>query len=510
MPNISTVVTETKQSVMRPVILDVVRQLMSITKIPSTVPILYPDDIDKVAQIGSTIGEENSDSQLFPNSDKIFIEVAEDYDVTNMSSSPMTGDEYVPIFADPKLGIYLRPIYSKDEVSITFKFSATSKSMALRWRDDIRMRTSGGRDINLHTVKYHYIVPSDLIKVLREIHRLRETQEGYGESFDEYLRANSTERLTFVTNLSGSLVEPAIAETQMRIQGLFDFQAVPEKITAEDNSDCWVGSFTYNFFFDKPIACNLRYPVMVHNSVLTTDFRPAEQAYNLDEQLPSYSKSFNAFNSFDCSNQIRRHLNPYQTITIPSFDEFMPGSIQSGTVSIFNALCQISLNDKRNLLNLRDTGDASIDQSILDFIEAVEYRYITKPYQSILNISLYKFGNLMEHSLIDCSAGLDILSVKDLSLRDTHRIRFSLVADISYLRPESLLRLKNYPKAFVKIFSAINESLANNPGFADLGNKRQITKEDIERHIYGRGSPGRQILTRTVQVGSVVAHRRIN
>lgn len=505
MPVISQVVAETKQSVLRPAVMDVVRQIIAITKIPTTVPILYPDDIGKVAQLGSTISGEDPDLSLFPNSDRISIEVDEDYDASNMSSTAVNGVEHIPIFGDPKLGVYIRPIYSKTTVTITFKYNATSNSAALRWRDDIRTKASAGRDINLHTIKYHYLIPSELLMILKEIHRLRELNAGYGDTFEQYLVDNSTERLTGITNLGGTMVEPGIAEAQMRIIGLFDFDAVPEKISNEGETNGWVGSFSYKFNFDKPIECNIRYPVMIHNEVLSTKYRPEEEAYNLDDQIPSYSVSFDAFSHFDSSEQIKKYINPHTVITVPSFDEFAPASIPSGTVSIFNALCQISETDKRLLLNLRDIFPLVIDQDILDFIEAVEYKYLYKPYQSILNLSLYKFGNLVENGSFMVGSGLDVYSLTDLNLRDTHRIRFSIVADISYLRPASLMRLKNYPRAFVKIFSAVNESLANNPGFKDLGYKRQITKEDIDRHIYGRGEPGRQILTRTVQISNVVA-----
>lgn len=505
MPNVSQVVTETKQSVLRPAVLDVVRQILDITKIPPTINIVYPDDIGKAPQLGSTISGEETDNSLFPNSDRIHIEVEEDYDQNNMSSTPMAGHEYVPIFGDEKLGVYIKPVYSKTVVSIVFKYNTTSKSMANRWRDDIRMRISGGRDLNLHKVTYHYLIPQSLLNILKEIHRLRELNNGYGDTFEDYLQTNSTDRLTSVANLSGSAVEPAIAESQFRIVGMFDFESIPEKVGNEEDTNGWVGSFTYKFTFDKPIACNMKYPIMVHNSVLSTDFRPIEPAYDLDKQIPSYSVSFDAFSYFECTDQIRKYIDISSSLTVPSFDEFAPRSIVSGTVNIFNVLSQISEGDKRSLINLREVDPVVIDSDILDFIEAVEYKYITKPYQSILNISFYKFGNLMETGLVEVTNNLDVLALKDLSLRDTHRIRFSICADIGFLQPSSLIRLKNYPRAFVKIFSAINEALGNNPGFKDLGNKRQITKDDIERHIYGRGEPGRQILMRTVQRGSVIA-----
>jgi len=509
MPNISQVIAETKQSITRPVILDIVRQIKEITKISPLTPILYADDMGKVYQPGSAITENPTEQSLFPLNDKIVIEIDEEYDESNVLSTAVAYTEQSPIFRDANIGVLIKPVYIATTVSINFKFKTTSKSVAERWRNDIRLRASLSRDINLHTITYHYVVPTNLVTLLKEIHRLRENTAGYGDSFSKYFIEHSTTRLTEVTNQAGSFVSPAIAETQMRVLGNFEFDSQPEKIENQEDSDGWIGSFTYKFRYDKVISCNMRYPVMVHNQVLGPDFRPSQEAYDIDKQIQNFPLSLHSLNYFEVQLQAEKYVDFAYTLTIPSYDEFIPDSIPSGTVSVFNALCSITTINPRNLLNLRELDDVQLDPDILDFIKTSELPFITRPYQSILHLSMYRSMNLARDGAIIITPDLDIFSTTDLSVRQSHRIRFSIVSDLSFLSREALERLKRHPKAFVKIVKSVHESLRNNPGFSDLALKGLVTREDIRKYIdSGQNGPASQrVGFHTTQFSYVVAHR---
>ena len=504
MPNVSVLVAETKQSVLRPVVLAVVRQLMEITKIADTVPILYPDDIGKTHQPGSAItGEE--EKTVFPGNDKVVIDVEEDHDPANILSTAIAKAEQVPIFQDNMLGILIKPIYSSMNVTINFKFKGASKSIVTRWRDDIRLRTSAARDVNLHTCSYHYVIPKSLMIILKELHRLRENVEGYDEDFTKYVLDNSTTRLTNVANLSGEVVEPAIAETQLRIVGVFDFEGVPEKLENEEDGNGWIGSFTYKFKFDKPLACNMTYPLMVHNQTLDTKYRPDVPAYDLDNQLQTYSLSLAALHNFESQEQVGKYVDLTKPISIPAFDEFEAASTVPGTFPVFTVLCQLDLTDKKSLLNLNELGDVAIDSDILEFIKGIEYRYLNIPFKSILHLDLYRFESLTREDTITIDADLNVKAVNDLSLRTNHRIRFSIMGDITYLDNAAIRRMLMYPKAAMKIVQAINKSGKRKPGFEVLAAKGYLTEVDIMNFL--RGDAMNRVQFNTVQISNVIALR---
>lgn len=484
MPNISIVVPEVQQSVLRPIVLDIVRQIETITKISKDCAILFPGEFNKLAQPGSGVQEANTDRSQFLNNDIVQIEVEEDYHKDSVLTTAVTRQEQLPVFCDDALGVFIKPVYVTTEISINFKFRSKSKTSIQRWRDDIRMRTSMARDVNLHQVTYSYLLPHELIGVLKEIHRLRESVEPYGEDFPSYLTNYGSTRITELSSLSGETRELGISETQMRIVGYFDFEGYPDKPEQEEDTATWVGTFAYKLSYEKPIACNMQYPVMIHNQILSNQFRPkVSDTYDLDNHLQSYSLSINAFNYFEAQNQIDKYVNTKANIVIPDFDEFLPSDIIHGSVSVFSALCQLSLTDKKTLINLRELATIALDADILEFIEKSEYPYIGKLYQSILQISIYRSTTCAQQEIVLVKSNLDVCSTIDLDIKVNHRIRFSIITDLNLLNPEALNRLKKFPKALVKIINSINEALRNNPGFNDLGKKKYINKDDIFNYI---------------------------
>ena len=484
MPNISIVVPEVQQSVLRPVVLDIVRQLETITKISKDSIILFPGELNKTYQPGSGIQEANTDRTQFLDNDIVQIEVEEDFHKDSVLTTSVSRQEQLPVFCDEEIGVTIKPVYVTTEISINFKFRSKSKTTIQRWRDDIRMRTSMARDINLHQITYHYLIPGEMFNLLHEIHKLRETVEPYGEEFGDYLLNNSSTRLTELTNMGGSIAELGISETQMRIVGYFDFEGYPDKPEHEEENDTWIGAFSYKLTYEKPIACNMSYPVMIHNQILSTKYRPVKQdTYNLDNHLQSYSLSINAFNYFEAQNQIEHYMDLYSTITIPDFDEFIPEDIIPGTVNIFNALCQLTSTDKKTLINLKELGDVVLDKDIIDFLLQSEWPYISKTYKSILQVNIYKSMTLMSQEFCTVKSNLDICATNDLNIRQNHRVRFSVVCDLSLLDPDALARLKRFPRALVKIMKAINDGLRNNPGFDDLGTKKYVNRDDIYKYI---------------------------
>ena len=55
MPKIITITPEVKESVTRPVIVDITKQLLEITGLPQDTELLYPDDFGNAKQPGSEL-----------------------------------------------------------------------------------------------------------------------------------------------------------------------------------------------------------------------------------------------------------------------------------------------------------------------------------------------------------------------------------------------------------------------------------------------------------------------
>ena len=482
---------ELNASVIRPAIKDIITQLQEITNIPKDTKILYTDYIQAGYQKGSTMTQQINkplDRTSFQFGNQLAIEVETSYNEGNISSTAVRQPEQIPIFNDDKLGIIIKPVYSKTDIRINIRYRSSSPTEGKKWRDGIRMHISNMRDINLHDITYHYGVPGQFINILKEIHRLRENVAGYGQNLETYLSAHATTKFTTVANQSGSQKQLSIAEKQMRVLGLYDFEIAPEKGDPDDVNSAWITSFSYNVSFDVPIACNMRYPIFIHNQLLDEKYIPYEDnAYDIDKVDKAYSMSLDAFSHFDASLPVLNDNEKTKIINIPEFDEFHYTGVLKGTVPILSVLCSIDDSDKKQLLNLKDLGDYGIDSDILAFLEE-EHFYLTKPYKSIFFVSMYKFSGQTPDTEILVDSDLNVRSrTRDLSFRENHRVMFSIMKDLTYLDRESLSRLKRHKNAAIKVLKALNVNrgilnlIAHHVNFNSLLGDSLPTGEDLRK-----------------------------
>lgn len=457
MPNVSLTVPEMQQSIARPVIHDIVRQVSAITKLPKDIPIYIPGDTETVSQKGSTINDSDVGgvSARLATDDNIQVEVTETFDEGNVLSTTVAQTGNRPFFMDQELGVIMRPAVAVTDVAITFKFTSNSRTLCDRWRSDIRMRIGMLRDINLHQINFHYPVPQPFFDVLFQIWKMREKVDGYGEDFPTYLQSCCSTNVTRISNEVGTITGFAMAATQAQVQGMFDFEYVPEKPTRVGNTEQWEISFTYNFRYDKPVMVNMKYPVVVHNQLMPKEYLTIKQPTNYSNKQLSYAEGLGAAAYFSAENRMDRARAGKEVTTIPPYDEFLASYKQPDSQQFLTVLCQVDKDDPTLMLNLAQLGTASLDPDILELVKKVEWKFIGKPYQSVLNVTAYTGSMPVNHEAFFVDEQLNVRSRVPMSMRKVHRVVFSLNLGLGSLPTAALMRLKMNPLAGGKLLRAI-------------------------------------------------------
>jgi hypothetical protein len=132
-------------------------------------------------------------------------------------------------------------------------------------------------------------------------------------------------------------------------------------------------------------------------------------------------------------------------------------------------------------LDFKDLGELAIEEDIFQFMKESEAPYMCKPHMSIFNISLYRGDSLIEHGALSCNGDLEVYLANDPKIRLEHRVRFSIVADLSLLHPDALARLKKWPWIFKKLLAVINKYIGFHPDFNEIGKRGRIS--DLEFNI---------------------------
>ena len=463
---------DTVQSVTRPNVLSVTEDIRKLTGLPKDLQIMFPGDIGKMRTPGSEMNSQD-EGPRFASVKRMYIEVDEDFDQAAINGTSAYGQDYDPIFLDGPRRVLIRPMYVDSLLTIKYIYKAPSKTEVTKWRDDIRMRLSQMRDINMHSFKYHLVLPPVLYDLLFCVYERMSKVEHTGDTFLQYIHRCTDSRLTVVSDSAGKDYGLAIAETQSRIQGMFGFEPLPERPSREDQDGLWSISFEYRITYSKPIGLYVEHPIMVHNELLPQQYTTYANSQFDAEKIPSrFSGSFKALRQFEMNYINGKYADSNAVIRLPQYDDFLPNRLLEGTVSVWFALCELDLSDRKTLINLNELGDIVVDQDILDFMLQSEYPYMGKFYKSILQLHLYQHEQLSMSGMLTCDASGNVKAAQQLSVVNNNRVRLSLVYDLSLLDPDALDRLRDWPKAFIKIIGALNGGLgwgSNNSNSGSTG-----------------------------------------
>jgi hypothetical protein len=480
MPMIILTIPETIQSITRPIVLDVARELFVATGIDKDVPIFFPGDTTKTFQPGTTVNEEGRAKNNYPFYERVSIEIDENYDADRMLSEGVYRAENIHIFRDDALETFMKPVYSSTDMTINFKYRAVDKVRAMRWRDDIRARLAILREQRLHELTYHYMIPPEYLYILTEIHRLREKTAGYGDTYEEYFQKHVTSYATMISNYSGSQKAWAIAETQIRVVGYFDFESTPEYGAKDsEGGEAWTVSFSYKFKYEKPIACVMTYPLMIHNEVLSTKYRPDEPAYELTQYKRDYALTSKYLHRFEKGTT---KLNTLPGVALPSYDEFLPETIPHSSLRLFTTLISLDINNPNTLFNLRELGTIALLPEVLDFMVG-EAPFMTEFGGSIFHLSLYRSVKLMGGQYLTVDSNLNVNSTHTLSFRDYHHVRLGLTIDLNILTEAAKLRLCNNGHVCQMLLLTLDPNLARKGKLPPIIGNNQVNRRMLQNAI---------------------------
>ncbi len=491
MATVTMTLPDVKQSVFRPVVIDIVGQVKSWTKIAEDVPIFFSNKSGLLATAGSTLDDDKSRLMRTETQRRLEVtateEYAEDQQITDISGKKGN----IPVFVDRPIDLWVAPGYTSSKVTIEFEFKTQSEEEAERWRNDVTTRYIQGRYALDHQVTYSFNLPAPIWNLLLEVWTKREAVGGYGDTFEEYIEKCGTNRLVVISNEANTQRQMTVAEKQDRIQGFFSFTNDPEKAEYDKESGIHTVKFSYKFVYQRPNTVDMHYPIIVHQQLLKSKFIDfVNKRLEPDDRAVHRSQFLWGLKPFEKQEFMRVIKPQHAYMRIPSVDDFQLNYAFPGT-AIFLLVLLEQPEAQKFAFNLRELGDIVLDEDILEFIQAEEYQFIGIPGKSIFHFEVYRNRELMGYPAVSIDSDLNLSITGDIDVRKEYRVRLSVFTDLGFIDKQAFERLCRYPKAFQKVFAAINELLKYDTSFQKLGEQRvihpwQLTK--LYEVITGQGS----------------------
>lgn len=468
-----------KESVTRPVVFDITRQLQEWTGLEQ-MNILFPGDTEAAIQPGSTINDEASFNRT--NAQALWrVNVREEHRTDKLLATAVHQMEHQEFFYDEAIGVYLRPVYSPTILTLEFEYRSTDVNAARRWRDEIRARVSTNRDIRTHIVNYHFLIPKEYLPLLTHIHELREAQAGYGEDLETYLTNHFTKNVTKLTTVAGTEERWAIAEQQGRIMGQFEFQELPDDPQKQGDNSAYRQTFSYRIYYDCPIATAADYPILVHNQLIDEQylrFKPKDDLQRFESRSP---RSVTALGAFEVDQLAKPTIK--SGLRLPEFHEFYPRIAPRHTLQVLSALVGIEdpvVNpDNRKIMNFTEIDETWMFRE--EFISYLKYdhAWLHKYGESLVNVTVYDNDVPLHSSLYSIDADLNVVLNFDPDLRRTYYVRLSLLTNPLELSEAAMDRARNHAEGLIIIGAAMAPDLVKRRLLPKvLGDSNYISRKD--------------------------------
>lgn len=451
MPKLERGLDATDQLIVRPIAVGIIQEvLVDRMGLPASTKVNFPGYAETVALPRGLISNPNEDTR-FPTTNKITIEVTENYVEDWLNSVQTKQPEHIPSFLNTELEVELRPIYASMEMRISIHYRAENKTDARRFYDFMMTKLPNREDTWIHTLNYSYGIPEVYMVILKEIHRLTELQAGYGDSFEDFFNKYVNPRYGQLTDQAGKNTYGVFSETQTRCIGYFDYSQVPDFGSKKDSTEVWEIEIPYVLRYDKPKDMYMSYPITIHNSVLSSKYRGTKGMDRMEDYQQSTTMSLGKMTAAAKTYDLGKLYKNFPGRYYPLFDEFMPRNIVDNSVRIFTTLVLLNQEtdpDPLLLMNITDLEDPQYGLMLNDCIKNFmkeHHAVLTDPRQSPIVVSLYMGRLLMDSSFITVDENLNIRSTIPLNKRKYYHIRVSMLNDLRYLNQEGTNRLKqNY------------------------------------------------------------------
>lgn len=438
MPQITATIPEVHKTVIRPIVHDVVKDLLEILRIDSEkTPVEYRGAAVNFAPRNSTLDKEELNT--FTTKQRVVITVNDEYvDRTVMSSDPRYQDNPV-VFRDAAMRVFVYPVKHTREFSVDISLHAPDRVTAGRWIRNMRSLIASTVANNLHGPTYSYNVPLEVMQFLIDIHQRGEMLAPYNRKIADWFEEKFTKNFTFVSDQAGKNVAPVIREQQLKIVGFFTSGTdVPREEPDSDGAGGWVTQLTYKFWADIPEEMVMNFPLMTHQQCLSAKYVSYELPEWIDTLRSNKSLTAQIYHHFDSNYQLPHPLDITPGIPIPTVDDWIRPKLTSPYyMDIFRILIQFEENNSL-ICNLKELGDFAFLPVFMDYIQRTYPKMTGALYRNIFHCTVWRWDNLQAYEEVRIDEDLNVYFDGPIDLRDNYHLCIQMVTDPSMISDEGL------------------------------------------------------------------------
>lgn len=479
MPKLTKQLPEGYEAVSRPIARGMISSIIKHLGIGDKYYVQFGGDLETSPLPGSLLSDpvKNEGNTRFTQSQKVSVSLKEDFIEQEVLATPVARKNVPEVFIDAPLDVTLKPVYHLIEGVLSFTYRAADQTSAEQWLKGLVRHISQGRKELYEEICYEYPIPREFVAVLREIHRLRESNAGYGDSLGDWLRGHMTDRATVITTMAGKEPLLVIKEVQKGVIGWFDWTIPPTPEKADDGAT-YTASFEYHYQYEQVTGVHLSYPIMIHQQLLDAKWCPRNTPYEMWRQPAYMSLAKSMYESH--KNVPGGYIETMEGVVYPEYDEWIPYNVPANTLKLFSALLSVDATDPTLVVNLHDLLHWELNPIVLDYLLA-NREWITKHHFSPVIVSLYVDKDRYDETTLTIDADGSVRTSAPMDSRKQYHFVIHAMLDLSQLTRERQDVLRTYPAACLTFLTALDPVQAASGRLPSvIGNRLVNRREYLE------------------------------
>lgn len=444
MPTITAIIPEVHKTVIRPVALDVIKDVLKVLRIDNTkTPVEYNGALQNFAPRNSTLDSEEINT--FPTKQRVIISLSDEYVDRAVMSTPITNQDHPCIFRDPSMNVFIYPVKQTREFSIDIVLHAPDRVTAGRWMRNLKSLISSTVYNNLHAPTFSYNVPLEMMHFLIDIHARGELVAPYNRKVSDWFSEKFTKNFTFVTDQAGKSAVPVIREQQVKVMGHFAGGSdVPREEPNSEGDGGWTTSLTYKFWLDVPEEMVMVFPLMTHQTLLSEKYVSYELPEWVDILRSNSSASAQIYKHFDSAYQISHPLDITPGIPIPTCDDWIRPNVTSPYYTdVLRILIQVEEGNTL-LCNLKDLdGQFTFFPSFIEYMNKTYQKMTGRLYHNIFHCTVWRWNELQNFDEVYIDQDLNVHFTGPVNLRDNYHLCIQMLSDPSLLQDDGIKDISN-------------------------------------------------------------------
>lgn len=441
----------------RPVCMGIARDVMELCGIGAETPIYMPGEFEQMTQSNGLNG--NDGNPVWNGFKKVKVTAMDRTRPGSVMQQITRQNDMPPMLEDRRLGFSVRPVYFHSDITLSFKYTCTSRAEAIKWRDSYAEKRAENRTSFQHQVAYDIPFDEDVLRVLSHVHELRENIAGYGETISEYFTSLQRRQFKVFGTEDGDMDKTTIVvpEQQVQAQGWFEFDDLPEE-QKNEGIPTWTIEFTYKAMYHRCTHLYVVWPLMIHQQHVAVGFFDDRPRYAVDELPKMGAVGIRALDVIQ--GNVDYLPPPADGMRVPGYDEWIPGYKNQPTYSVPGISWMIALdpNDPQDILNLTQIPDLRFTLELDTYLKSM-YKVLNRKGGSPILFTLYNEDLPMSEEMLTIDKDLNVRATVPLDLRRSYHLRLSFPTLYGLFTDPAIRSMQTSPFAVLQIFQSIMPQL---------------------------------------------------